>query len=87
MPLATNAIRQGALAGINVFGDIKKYMGTQATSAMELFGYTIASTGLTLKHALANGFNAASVEYHDYYRPKYMPTTDMLTIKLVLRSG
>lgn len=83
MPLATNAIRQGALAGINVFGDIKKYMGTQATSAMELFGYTIASTGLTLKHALANGLNAASVEYHDYYRPKYMPTTDMLTIKLV----
>src|SRR5699024_5573267 len=29
MPLATNAIRQGALAGTNVFGNIKKYMGTQ----------------------------------------------------------
>ena len=83
MPLATNTIRQGALAGINVFGDIQKYMGTQATSGMELFGYTIASTGLTLKHALAGGINADMVEYHDYYRPDYMPTTDMLTIKLV----
>lgn len=83
MPLATNAIRQGALAGTNIFGDIQKYMGTQATSAMELFGYTIASTGLTYKHALDNGINADTVEYHDYYRPDYMPTTEMLTIKLV----
>lgn len=83
MPLATNAIRQGALAGTNIFRDIQKYMGTQATSAMELFGYTIASTGLTYKHALDNGINADTVEYHDYYRPDYMPTTEMLTIKLV----
>ncbi|MBL3531417.1 FAD-dependent oxidoreductase [Companilactobacillus zhachilii] len=83
MPLATNAIRQGALAGINIFGDIQKYMGTQATSAMELFGHTVASTGLTLKHALDNKINADAVIYHDYYRPDYMPTTEMLTIKLV----
>ena len=83
MPLATNAIRQGALAGTNVFGNIKKYMGTQATSAMELFGYTVASTGLTMHHALNSNINADTVTYHDYYRPKYMPTTDMLTVKLV----
>jgi len=83
MPLATNAIRQGALAGTNVFGNTRKYMGTQATSGMELFGYTIASTGLTLGHALADGMNADAVIYHDYYRPSYMPTTEMLTIKLV----
>lgn len=83
MPLATNAIRQGSLAGTNVFGNTKKYMGTQATSAMELFGYTVASTGLTLKHALNSGINADTVTYHDYYRPKYMPTTEMLTVKLV----
>ncbi len=83
MPLATNAIRQGALAGVNVFGNTQKYMGTQATSAMELFEHTIASTGLTLKNALQWGFNADYVIYHDYYRPAYMPTTEMLTIRLV----
>ncbi len=83
MPLATNAIRQGALAGINIFGDIQKYMGTQGTSAMELFGYTIASTGLTLDNAIHDGLNADVVEYHDNYRPAYMPTTEMLTIRLV----
>ncbi|KRK79199.1 FAD-dependent oxidoreductase [Companilactobacillus nodensis] len=83
MPLATNAIRQGALAGMNIFGNVQKYMGTQATSGMELFGYTLASTGLTLKNALEWGFNAEAVVYHDYYRPAYMPTTEMLTIRLV----
>jgi len=50
---------------------------------MEIFGYTLAETGLTLKKALANGLNADSVTYHDYYRPNYMPTTDMLTIDLI----
>lgn len=65
MPLATNAIRQGALAGMNIFGNVQKYMGTQATSGMELFGYTLASTGLTLKNALEWGFNAEAVVYHD----------------------
>jgi len=83
MPLATNAIRQGALAGVNIFGDIKKYMGTQATSAMELFGYTLATTGLTLEHALKHKMNADVVVYHDNYRPAYMPSTEMLTIRLV----
>jgi len=83
IPLASTAIRQGTLAGINVFGDIRKYMGTQATTAMEIFGYTLAETGLTLKKALANGFNADCVVYHDYYRPTYMPTTEMLTIYLI----
>ncbi|MFD1419232.1 FAD-dependent oxidoreductase [Companilactobacillus keshanensis] len=83
MPLATNAIRQGALAGVNVFGNIQKYMGTQATSGMELFGHTVASTGLTLTNALEHGFNADAVVFIDYYRPEYMPTTEMLTIRLV----
>ena len=83
VPLASSAVRQGTLAGINVFGDIRRYMGTQATTAMEIFGYTLAVTGLTLKKAKASGLNADWVEYHDYYRPNYMPTTDMLTIFLV----
>ena len=82
-PLATNAVRQGMLAGINVFGNIQQYMGTQATSAMNLFGYTLASTGLTLEHAKKNGFNADMVTFSGTWRPAYMPTTDKLDINLV----
>ncbi|WP_268912473.1 FAD-dependent oxidoreductase [Lentilactobacillus sp. SPB1-3] len=83
IPLATNAIRQGALAGINILGNVQKSMGTQATSALMIYGYTIASTGLTLRNALRKGLNATSVTWEDDYRPDYMPSTEKLTIKLV----
>lgn len=83
VPLASNAVRQGILAATNIFGHTQKYMGTQGTSALSIFGYTLASTGLTLNSALADGFDAAAVTFHDDYRPNYMPTTAMLTIELV----
>ena len=82
-PLATNAVRQGMLAGINVFGNIQRYMGTQATSAMNIFGRTLASTGLTIDHAKEAGLDADQVTFEGTWRPAYMPTTDDLTINLV----
>ncbi|MFD0898070.1 FAD-dependent oxidoreductase [Loigolactobacillus binensis] len=83
IPLASNAVRQGILAGTNIFGHTQKYMGTQATSAMAIFGHTLASTGLTLHAALEAGFAAAAVTFRENYRPDYMPSTAMLTIVLV----
>lgn len=82
-PLASSAIRQGMLAGLNVFGNTHPYIGTQASSALELYGNTLATTGLTLTRALARGMNAASVVYEGTWRPEYMPTTDALTIVLI----
>lgn len=82
-PLATNAIRQGMIAGNNVLGNEMPYLGTQATSAMRLFDYTLASTGLTLEYAERNGINAHQVTYRGTWRPEYMPTTDPLDITLV----
>lgn len=82
-PLATNAVRQGMLAGINVFGNIQRYLGTQATSAINIFGRTLASSGLTLRHAKKSGLNADSVTFEGTWRPGYMPTTDKLLINLV----
>lgn len=83
-PLATNAVRQGMIAGNNVVSDNSMpYIGTQATSAMSLFGYTIASSGLTIDYALKNGQNADFVTFNGTWRPDYMPTTDNLEITLV----
>jgi len=82
-PLATNAVRQGALAGINVFGDLQRYMGTQATSAMQLFNHTLATTGLTLAMAHKANIPAEQVTYQGNWRPDYMPDTDLLTIELI----
>lgn len=82
-PLASSAIRQGMLVAHNIFGHTHPYIGTQASSALELYGNTLATTGLTLQHALNSGLNAASVTYEGTWRPEYMPSTDALTIVLV----
>lgn len=81
-PLATNAVRQGALAGLNVFGNIQRYMGTQATSAMQLFNYTLATTGLTYEVAKQSHVPVERVVFEGNWRPSYMPSTDPLTIEL-----
>ncbi len=83
IPLATNAVRQGMIAGRNLFGNLQRYPGTQGTTAMPLFNHHLASTGLTLKNALEKGINAAAVTYEDTYRPKFMPTADRVMIRLV----
>lgn len=82
-PLATNAVRQGTIVGNNVLGNTMPYVGTQATSAMLLFGQTIASTGLTIEYALKNHFDAAVVNFNGTWKPSYMPATDALRITLV----
>lgn len=83
MPLASHAIRQGTLAGINVFDRRLKSIGTQATTGMQLFGQTVACTGLTLAKAQAAGFNAKTANYQGNYRPEFMPQPTKVTVELV----
>lgn len=82
-PLATNAVRQGKLAGVNVFGNKIKYMGTQSTSAMRIYDYTLACSGMTAARARKDGFNVGAVTYTDNYRGEFMPTTTPVTMRLV----
>jgi len=83
IPLATNAVRQGTLVGLNIFKPTRKYMGTQATSGLMLFGKTIVSSGMTLEHAQAEKIPAAAVTFEDNYRPEFMPTTKPVLMQLV----
>jgi len=83
MPLASHAIRQGTLAGINVLDKRLRSIGTQSTTGMLLFGRTIACTGLTTKKAQEAGFNTGVAVYQGNYRPDFMPTTAKIMIELV----
>ncbi|WP_125706488.1 FAD-dependent oxidoreductase [Lacticaseibacillus daqingensis] len=85
-PLATNAVRQGKLAGLNVLGKRVKYMGTQATSALRLYDKTLACTGLTETRAQKAGLPVAAVTFTDNYRPEFMPTTTPIMGRLVYRT-
>lgn len=82
-PLASHAIRQGALAGINVFDKRVRSIGTQATTGMLIFGYTVACTGLTVAAANTAAFDVGSVVYEGSYRPGFMPEAHPVTIELI----
>ncbi|MDR3189681.1 MAG: FAD-dependent oxidoreductase [Lactobacillaceae bacterium] len=75
IPLATNAIRQGMLVAKNLCGHQLAYKGTQATSAVELYGNAMAATGLNLASAKAANIDAVETVYEEDYRPDFMLTT------------
>jgi len=83
IPLATNAVRQGILVGQNLVNPTVKYMGTQSTSGLALYGKTIVSTGLTLAAAEDQGIKADQVIVKDNYRPEFMPSTTPVLMSLV----
>ena len=87
IPLATNAVRMGMLIGKNIVEPKVKYRGTQATSGLRLFGYNIASTGVTVTSAPSIGLEVRAVVVKDNYRPEFMPTTEELLMQLVYEVG
>ncbi|PLS31684.1 pyridine nucleotide-disulfide oxidoreductase [Bifidobacterium margollesii] len=83
IPLATNAVRQGLLVGRNIETPTRAYMGTQATSAVQLYDLSLAASGLTMGGAERRGLDLRMTELVDDYRPDFMlsttPVTSLLT--------
>lgn len=82
IPLATNAVRQALLVAANIEEPMQKYMGTQATSAVQLYDLSLAASGLTQAGAEARGVNARSTTIVQDYRPDFMLTTTPVTATL-----
>lgn len=87
IPLATNAVRMGALVGKNINGPKVAYRGTQSTSGLHLFGWNIGSTGVTDSSAPAFGLETRSVYVVDNHRPEFMPSYEKIYMKLVYEVG
>ena len=87
IPLATNAVRQGLLVGHNLTENNLAYRGTQGTSGLYLFGWTIGSTGVTKESAALNNLDVEATLFEDNYRPEFMPTTENVKMSLVYEKG
>lgn len=84
LPLATSAVRQGRLAGLNAFRNVEPTMGTQSTTALRINDYTLATTGITEK--VAHKFNLENISSYTYkgnIRPTFMPNPTEVSVKLV----
>ncbi|WP_225428707.1 FAD-dependent oxidoreductase [Levilactobacillus suantsaiihabitans] len=82
-PLASTAVRQGTVAGINVGERRLRSLGTQVTTGMKIFDHTMACTGLTVAAAQAANFNVGHVTSTGTYRPHFMPDAHPITVELV----
>lgn len=83
IPLATNAVRMGSLAGINLTEDRIPYLGTQGTSGIKIYEDNYASTGMTECVAKEKGYNVDTIILEDNHRPEFMPDYEKVMIKLV----
>ena len=83
IPLATNAVRMGTLAAMNLVEEKMAYPGTQATSGIKIYEHNMAATGITEAEAKRRGIEVECVVVEENCRPEFMPTYDKLTFKVV----
>jgi len=84
IPLAGPANRQGRMAADNiVFGNNRKYRGTQGTSILKAFDLAAASTGLNEKQLNAAGIPFLSCITHSGSHASYYPGARQISLKLL----
>ena len=80
--LATNANRQGRIAGDNAAGGTLRYHGTLATSIIRVCDVTAARTGLTAREAEAAGYAQYSIYAPEPAHAGYYPDAGWMILKL-----
>lgn len=83
IPLATNAVRMGTLAALNLVKPTAKYLGTQGTSAIKIYNLNYAATGLTQSAADFEKLDVKYVTIRENYRPEFMPDYEEVLLKVV----
>lgn len=82
-PLATNAVIQAKVAGINLTGGERKFAGLLNPAVTRLWKFSYGVVGLTLQQALDEGFEpvAGTCEGHSRHRP--FPGSEPFYLSLV----
>lgn len=81
--LATTAVRQAMVAGINAAGGGAKYPGSTGVTTVKLFGLEVSTFGPTTTLAEKIGIHPVSVRVTGSTRLSYYPGGKDLTVKLL----
>ncbi|RMH04782.1 MAG: pyridine nucleotide-disulfide oxidoreductase [Nitrospirae bacterium] len=87
IPLAGPANKQGRVAGANAAGGDLRFVGSLGTAIVESMGITAAKTGLSIREALAHGFEAFESVIHPLDHAEYYPGARPLHLKLIVEQG
>ncbi|GAU09077.1 FAD-dependent oxidoreductase [Desulfoplanes formicivorans] len=86
-PLGSMANRQGRVIGTNLAGGRATFPGAVGSLSIKLFDAGIAGTGLTLKRAQAEGFDAISAQVIQFDHAHFYPEKTLITLELVVEKG
>ncbi len=84
--LATSAVKQGMVAGINATGGSIEYRGSASPYVIKAGDIEIGAVGLTEENAVKAGFKVCSYKYTCWSKPWYMQDSGKITLKLVFSS-
>ncbi|MEW5724372.1 MAG: FAD-dependent oxidoreductase [Thermodesulfobacteriota bacterium] len=88
VPLALHANRQGRIVGGNVVGLTTEFPGVLGTAICKVFDLTVARTGLSLKEARDQGYDAEKVVVQSGSRAGYYPgAARILSVLIVDRKA
>jgi NADPH-dependent 2,4-dienoyl-CoA reductase/sulfur reductase-like enzyme len=85
--LATTAVRQSMVAGINAAGGEARYPGSTGVTTVKLFGLEVATLGPTTAMAEKIGITPVSVRITGSTRLSYYPGGKDLIVKLLASPG
>lgn len=87
IPLGTNANKCGRIAGENLAGAHKKYVGTLGSAAIKIFDLEIARTGMSERDAKDFAIDYTTVFIKSADHPGYYPNQTAIWIKLICEKG
>jgi NADPH-dependent 2,4-dienoyl-CoA reductase/sulfur reductase-like enzyme len=82
--LGTHANKQGRVVGINATGGDVRFPGVIGTAITKVCAVEIGRTGLTMREAAHNGFDALEATIESSTRAHYYPGASPITVKLVV---
>jgi NADPH-dependent 2,4-dienoyl-CoA reductase/sulfur reductase-like enzyme len=83
IPLATNAVRSGIIAGSNIVGKELESLGVQGSTGVSIWDYKMFSTGLTATGAAEMGMDVGVTDVEDLHKPAFMPDNGKVKLRVV----
>jgi len=84
IPLAPAANKMGRVAGDNAAGGNSRFPGIVGTAIVKVFNLEVGRTGLSLREALDNGYNAVAETIKHISRSHYYPGHKEIYVRLVV---
>ena len=81
--LAGPANKQGRIAADNICGGDSRYLGSQGSSIIKVFGMTAATTGMNENNARLAGLNVDTVILSPMSHAGYYPGGKLMTMKVI----